>query len=93
MSNDIVARVVIFFIGFRAAKQLFERMTYTVLRTPLRWVDTVPTGRILNRFTQDTFTMDRRLALDLNMLLTGCLSLTVILATRYTVPSPEGRGR
>lgn len=72
----------IFYIGFRAAKRLFERMTYTVLRTPLRWIDTVPTGRILNRFTQDTFTMDRMLAPNLSMLLTSCLSLVVIIATR-----------
>jgi len=28
-------------------------MLYTVLRTPLRWIDTVPQGRILNRFTAD----------------------------------------
>ena len=28
-------------------------MTFTVLRAPLRWLDTVPVGRILNRFTAD----------------------------------------
>ena len=57
-------------------------MTHAVLRTPLRWIDTVPTGRILNRFTQDTMVMDRQLGLNLNMLLSGCLSLIVIIATR-----------
>ena len=36
-----------------ASKNLFERMTFTILRTPLRWIDTVPVGRVLNRFTAD----------------------------------------
>ena len=77
-----MSRIVIFFIGFRAAKQLFEQMTYTVLRTPLRWIDTVPTGRILNRFTQDTFIMDRQLAPSLNMLLTSLFGLVLIIGAR-----------
>lgn len=39
--------------SLRASRALFEKLTYTVLRTPLRWLDTVPVGRILNRFTYD----------------------------------------
>ena len=46
-----------FFFIFRgsvkASRVLFEGLTKAVLRAPLRWLDTVPVGRILNRFTAD----------------------------------------
>ena len=37
--------------ALRASHILFENLLYSVLRAPLRWLDTVPVGRILNRFT------------------------------------------
>lgn len=37
--------------SLRASRILFEKLTYTILRAPLRWLDTVPVGRILNRFS------------------------------------------
>ncbi|KAH8698973.1 putative ABC bile acid transporter [Talaromyces proteolyticus] len=48
----------------RASRVLFDKMCYAVLRTPLRWVDTVPLGRILNRFTSDFNVIDARLSND-----------------------------
>ncbi|KFY39986.1 hypothetical protein V494_03725, partial [Pseudogymnoascus sp. VKM F-4513 (FW-928)] len=56
----------IFLGSIRASKKLFEDITYTVLRTPLRWIDTVPIGRVLNRFTADFVIVDARLAYDLS---------------------------
>jgi ABC-type multidrug transport system fused ATPase/permease subunit len=50
----------------RASRRLFDSITFTVLRTPLRWIDTVPLGRILNRFTADFNVVDARLAYDLS---------------------------
>lgn len=35
------------------AQLMFKNMLSAVLRAPLRWIDTVPQGRILNRFTVD----------------------------------------
>lgn len=37
-------------------------MAHAVLHAPLRWLDTVPTGRILNRFIADFNTIDTNLA-------------------------------
>lgn len=37
--------------SLRASRVLFEKLTYRILRAPLRWLDTVPVGRILSRFT------------------------------------------
>ena len=39
--------------SIKASRKLFESLTYAVLRAPLRWLDTMPVGRILNRFTSD----------------------------------------
>lgn len=72
-------------IGLRASKVLFERMTHAVLRAPLRWVDTIPSGRILNRFTSDTFMVDRRLSGELGNFLQTVFSLVVVIAARYVV--------
>lgn len=45
-----------------ASRRLFARLNFVVLRTPLRWLDTVPVGRILNRFTADFHVIDSQLA-------------------------------
>ncbi|MCJ1322534.1 hypothetical protein MMC15_007883 [Xylographa vitiligo] len=58
-----------FFITFlaaiRASRIMFEKLSYTVLRAPLRWLDTVPVGRVLNRFTADFNVLDSRIANDM----------------------------
>lgn len=40
-------------------------MLHSVLRAPVRFFDTSPTGRILNRFSSDVDCMDERLPRDL----------------------------
>ncbi|TPX17379.1 uncharacterized protein E0L32_003022 [Thyridium curvatum] len=82
----VVARQYTFImIGLRASRVLFERMTHAILRAPLRWVDTVPSGRILNRFTSDTFTVDRRLSGELGGLISNNFSIIVIIASSFVV--------
>lgn len=79
-----IGRLLVFTaIGLRTARVLFRRMTHAILRAPLRWIDTVPSGRILNRFTSDIFTVDRRVASDLGSSLTSVLTVVTIIATRY----------
>eukprot|EP00698_Gefionella_okellyi_P004133 TRINITY_DN13869_c0_g1_i1.p1 TRINITY_DN13869_c0_g1~~TRINITY_DN13869_c0_g1_i1.p1 ORF type:complete len:1343 (-),score=367.63 TRINITY_DN13869_c0_g1_i1:24-4052(-) len=46
------------FLGIRAARVLHERLMNAVLRTPMSFIDTTPTGRIINRFTKDTDVID-----------------------------------
>jgi ABC-type multidrug transport system fused ATPase/permease subunit len=48
--------------SIRASRILFDKLCFTLLRTPLRWMDTVPLGRILNRFTADFNVVDSRLS-------------------------------
>ncbi|PMD48915.1 hypothetical protein L207DRAFT_505926 [Hyaloscypha variabilis F] len=69
-----------FFLVFRgslrASRKVFREMTYRVLHTPLRWLDTEPTGRILNRFTADFQLMDSQLSSDFAQ---NCASLVQVL--------------
>ncbi|KAK0113328.1 hypothetical protein ONS95_013584 [Cadophora gregata] len=51
--------------SIRASRRMFDGLSFTILRTPLRWMDTVPLGRILNRFTADFNVVDSRLANDI----------------------------
>ena len=55
----------IFTGSIRASRVIFQELAFTILRMPLRWIDTVPVGRILNRFTADFSAIDSRLAHDL----------------------------
>ncbi|KAE8555903.1 hypothetical protein EYB25_000601 [Talaromyces marneffei] len=73
--------------SIRASRALFNKLCYTVLRTPLRWVDTVPLGRILNRFTADFETVDARLSRDFSGELHDIFQLTgVIVAGIFVSP-------
>lgn len=67
--------------SIRASKVMFEGITYAVLRAPLRWLDTVPLGRILNRFTSDFNMIDSRIAYDISFMLHNAMQvLAVIIA-------------
>lgn len=76
------------FIGsLGASRILFERLTYTILRAPLRWLDTVPLGRILNRFTADFVAVDSKMAKDLGFMLYQIIQLIgIIVAGVFVSP-------
>ena len=48
--------------SIRASRKIFMEVLHSVLRANLRWLDTVPTGRILNRFTGDFTSLDTSMA-------------------------------
>ena len=63
----------------RASRDLSDSMTTAVLYAPLRWLDTVPTGRILNRFIADFNVVDSRVANNLVLLVYSGLQLAGII--------------
>ncbi|KFX96759.1 hypothetical protein V490_03156 [Pseudogymnoascus sp. VKM F-3557] len=78
----------VYYLGLiRASKKLFEDITHTVLRTPLRWIDTVPLGRVLNRFTADFVIVDARLAYDLSFGIMDIFSVVGIVIAGLFVSS------
>ncbi|KAL2439061.1 Pleiotropic ABC efflux transporter of multiple drugs YBT1 [Exophiala dermatitidis] len=77
----------VFVASIRASKTLFEKLAFAVLRAPLRWLDTVPLGRILNRFTSDFNMLDSRISMDLAFMLHNLMHvLSVVIAGIFVSP-------
>ena len=69
------------FIGsLKASKAIFHELLDTVLYQPLRWFDTVPVGRILNRFSDDIDNIDSSIADSFNGFFFSVFQLTGIAA-------------
>lgn len=71
--------------AIKASRNLFNRLTYAVLRAPLRWLDTVPVGRVLNRFTADFHLIDSKLGFDVGFLAYHALEVLGIIAAGILV--------
>ncbi|KAH8690869.1 P-loop containing nucleoside triphosphate hydrolase protein [Talaromyces proteolyticus] len=69
----------------KGARGLFNGLVYAVLRAPLRWLDTVPLGRILNRFTADFHMIDSRLGYDIGFTASKVLEVLGILVAGVLV--------
>ncbi|KAM0335380.1 hypothetical protein ACHAQA_000425 [Verticillium albo-atrum] len=77
----------LFLMSLKASRRMFQNMTHTILRTPLRWLDTVPVGRILNRFTADFNIIDSRIAIDLTLTFNSALSVIgICIASMFVSP-------
>ncbi|KAJ5156675.1 hypothetical protein N7492_009478 [Penicillium capsulatum] len=63
----------------RASRNLFAGLVHAVLRAPLRWLDTVPLGRILNRFTADFHQVDSRIGYELGFFVAQMLDVCGIM--------------
>ena len=85
--TTVIRVLALLVVSLKAARTLFQRLTHSILRAPLRWTDTVPSGRILNRFTSDTFTVDKRLAPEIFSVIQNVFGLLIIIGTRYACQS------
>lgn len=73
--------------SIRASRKLFAKLNFTILHSPIRWLDTVPVGRILNRFTADFHVIDSQLANSLSFGFNSFLSVMgVIVAGLFVSP-------
>lgn len=80
-----------FVISIKASRTLFKRILFTVMHTKLRWLDTVPVGRILNRLTADFDIVDSRITMSLGFMfwrILGLVGVCVagILVSAYIIP-------
>ncbi|RYP45761.1 hypothetical protein DL768_007937 [Monosporascus sp. mg162] len=73
--------------SIRASRKLFAKLNFVVLRAPLRWLDTVPVGRVLNRFTADFHSVDTHMAYSLAFAGSDFLNLIgVVVAGLFVSP-------
>lgn len=55
---DFSRMVVVTLLGLRASRSLFEAFLGSTLGAPMSFYDTTPSGRIMNRFSKDIYTVD-----------------------------------
>ncbi|NBO38990.1 ATP-binding cassette domain-containing protein [bacterium] len=67
--------VVLFDGGVRAGTTFFEKLLNGVLHAPMRFFDTSPQGRILNRFTSDTSAIDSSMPSSVGQFLTAFIGI------------------
>ncbi|XP_048362920.1 ATP-binding cassette sub-family C member 5 [Sphaerodactylus townsendi] len=69
-------RGVVFVKGtLRASSRLHDELFRRILRSPMKFFDTTPTGRILNRFSKDMDEVDVRLPFQAEMLIQNVILL------------------
>lgn len=74
--------LIVFFGGLVASKSIFEKMLYRVLRAKLRFFDSTPIGRVMNRFSKDIESVDQELAACAEgflMCLVQCLGVIILI--------------
>ncbi|XP_006820255.2 ATP-binding cassette sub-family C member 3-like, partial [Saccoglossus kowalevskii] len=73
------------FIAFfiMTAKKLFRKILYKVMHSPIRFFETTPVGRILNRFSVDMLSVDVHFWMTLSLVLIILISLfgTIVVNT------------
>lgn len=54
--------ILVFFGGLDVSRRIFKKLLHTVLRAEVRFFDSTPIGRIMNRFSKDIEGIDQELA-------------------------------
>nr|XP_026483882.1 ABC transporter C family member 13 isoform X1 [Vanessa tameamea] len=73
--------------GVKAADKIHKVLLRHVVKANIKFFDTTPTGRIINRFSSDTYTVDDSLPFILNILLAQVFSLMgAVAVTVYGLP-------
>ena len=73
--------------GVRASSSLHKNVLTSVLRAPMSFFDTTPTGRILSRFSKDMFSIDTELTDYFDFFIWGSMITLVSLGTiSYATP-------
>ncbi|PPJ52647.1 hypothetical protein CBER1_10597 [Cercospora berteroae] len=57
---------VLLMASLQASRVMFRRLLGAILRAPMRWIETTPSGRIMNRFTSDIDLLDSYMGVDLS---------------------------
>ncbi|MCJ1310468.1 hypothetical protein MMC25_004132 [Agyrium rufum] len=79
--------LVLYKASLLASRNVFNALISTLLRMPSRWVDTVPTGRILNRVTADMRIFDDLLCRHFGIAVDQIVTLIgVVVAASFVSP-------
>ncbi|KAJ1301639.1 hypothetical protein OPQ81_008884 [Rhizoctonia solani] len=84
---NIISQIPNIMSTLRASRLLYEKMLRSVMRSPSRFFDKTPSGRILNRFSKDIDTIDGGLQDFMMQVISQIIALSVAVGTIvYAVP-------
>ena len=75
----VIKLLLVLIVSIKASRKLSEDITNAIFHAPLHWLDTVPTGRILNQFTANFTVIDESMADGLGFFLNQVLQMVAIL--------------
>ena len=79
--------VILYAYSVKAARNLHEKLLSRVMRLPMTFFDTTPSGRVLNRFGRDTLSNDTEIAAIIIQTL-GCVFAIITTFVLISVASP-----
>jgi ABC-type multidrug transport system fused ATPase/permease subunit len=69
-----------FFVSLKGSRTLFSKLLNAILRAPLSFFDTVPLGRVMNRFSKDLGMVDQGLVTVISSFLGNAMGALSVLA-------------
>ncbi|KAL8481532.1 hypothetical protein ACS0TY_027874 [Phlomoides rotata] len=77
------------FLGLKTARGFFDQILNSILRAPMSFFDTTPSGRILSRASSDLVNIDIMIPLFLNIVLNMYFTLfsTLVITCQYAWPT------
>lgn len=86
---SIFARYGVTFYGsLNASKRLHDQLMLKMLRAPMRFFDSTPTGRIMNRFSKDMETIDQDISMNASMFAYDFMNILAVVVI-VSVVTPE----
>ncbi|KAF9992792.1 hypothetical protein BGZ79_002662 [Entomortierella chlamydospora] len=74
--------------ALQAARSLYKKLLFSVVRVPLRFFDTTPVRRIMNRFSKDFETVDASTSGHMPMFITHPVSILTNSSSSSAILSP-----
>lgn len=85
---DAIRNVIIYWGSIRGARTLFDSLLTRIIHAPMRFFDTTPVGRILNRFGKDVSTIDLQIARSASFLI-ECVTAIIASTVVITIITPQ----
>uniref|UniRef100_A0A804RDZ8 ABC transporter C family member 4 n=2 Tax=Zea mays TaxID=4577 RepID=A0A804RDZ8_MAIZE len=86
---EMIATLIVTFMGLQSAQAFFNKMFDSILRAPMSFFDTTPSGRILSRASSDQSKIDTNLVFYVGFATSMCISVVTNVAITCQVAWPS----